>query len=83
MEYLAKLNVLSRIDSEEIISGDNERIENILELLDYYDSSNLKEFEKKMTQSMSNFLSKLLPDYSSYVSKKDIEENRYINESNA
>ncbi|MCL4376397.1 hypothetical protein M1558_02810 [Candidatus Parvarchaeota archaeon] len=78
LDYLAKLNVLSRIDSEEIISGDNERIENILELLDYYDSSNLKEFEKKMTQSMSNFLSKLLPDYSSYVSKKDLEENRYI-----
>ena len=78
LEYIAKLNVLSRIDSEEIVSSDNERIDNILELLDYYDSSNIKEFEKKITQSMSNFLSKLLPDYSSYVSKKDIEENRYI-----
>ncbi len=78
LEYIAKLNVLSRIDSEEIVSSDNERLDNILELLDYYDSSNIKEFEKKITQSMSNFLSKLLPDYSSYVSKKDIEENRYI-----
>ncbi|MCL4397001.1 hypothetical protein M1494_01475 [Candidatus Parvarchaeota archaeon] len=77
LEYVAKLNVLSRIDSEEI-NTDNDRIENILELLDYYDSSNLKEFEKKMTQSMSNFLSKQLPDYSSYASKKDLEESRYI-----
>ena len=77
-EYLTKLNVLSRIDSDEISNADDEKIDNILELLDYYDSSNLKEFEKKMTQSMSNFLSKQLPDYSSYVSKKDLEENRYI-----
>ena len=76
--YIAKLNVLSRIDSEELAAANDETINNILELLDYYDSSNIKELEKKMTQSMSNFLSKLLPDYSSYVSKKDLEENKYI-----
>ncbi len=80
LEYIAKLNVLSRIDSDEITSGDNERVDNLLELLDYYDSSNLKEFEKNMTQSMTDFLKKLLPDYSSYVSKKDLEESRYIND---
>ncbi|MGC8533420.1 MAG: hypothetical protein ACP5MV_02185 [Candidatus Parvarchaeum sp.] len=78
LEYLAKLNVLSRIDSEEIDSADDDKIDNILELLDYYDSSNLKEFEKNMTQSMSNFLSKLLPDYKSYLSRKDLEESKYI-----
>ncbi|MCL4362231.1 MAG: hypothetical protein OH338_03015 [Candidatus Parvarchaeota archaeon] len=78
LEYLAKLNVLSRIDSEVISSADDDKLDNILELLDYYDSSNLKEFEKKMTQSMSNFLSKLLPDYNAYLSRKDFEESKYL-----
>jgi predicted Ser/Thr protein kinase len=78
LEYIAKFNVLSRIDDEEISTSDYERIDNVLELLDYYDSSNLKEFEKNMTQSMSNFLSDLLPDYSHYISVKDMEESRYI-----
>jgi hypothetical protein len=78
LEYITKLNVLSRISGSEIDEADNDKIDNILELLDYYDSSNLKEFERKMTQSTSNFLGKLLPDHDSYVSKKDFEESRYL-----
>ena len=75
--YMAKFNVLSRVD----LSGtgsETDELENILELLDYYDSSRLGELERNMTRSMSNFLSKLLPDYGYYISDKDKVENRYL-----
>ena len=78
LEYIAKLNVLSRISPDDINGSDNDGINNILELLDYYDSSRLKEFEMNMTQSTSNFLGRLLPDYSSYVFEGDKKDNGYL-----
>ena len=78
LEYIAKLNVLSRISPDDINGSDNDDINNILELLDYYDSSRLKEFEMNMTQSTSNFLGRLLPDYSSYVFEGDKKDNGYL-----
>lgn len=78
LEYIAKLNILSRVSLDKLENADNDEIYNILELLDHYDSSKLSEFERSMTQSMSNFLSRLLPDYSAYVFDGGQKENRYV-----
>jgi energy-coupling factor transporter ATP-binding protein EcfA2 len=69
LEYISKFNVLSRIDSQ-IINEFPEDLDEVLELLNYYDSSKLDELEKNVTQSMSKFLEKLVPSYNAYLSKE-------------
>ncbi|MEM4097445.1 MAG: hypothetical protein QXS81_02010 [Candidatus Micrarchaeaceae archaeon] len=77
-EYIAKLNVLSRVSYDEIERADKSKLDNIIELLDYYDSPRINELQREMTQSMSDFLNSLLPDYNSYTSDRDRKESRYI-----
>ncbi len=79
LRYISKFNVLSRIHfDKQVDSTDFDKLDNILELLDYYDSYRLKELEMKMTQSMSNFIGKLLPNYSQYISDTGQIESKYL-----
>jgi GTPase SAR1 family protein len=77
-EYIAKINVLSRLSTEIFNEADQDGLEYIISLLDSYDSSRLEEFETMMTRNTSDFLSKLLPDYNAYNSEKDKEDKRYL-----
>jgi hypothetical protein len=78
LEYISKLNVLSRLTFEDLHGKENEFIDNTLELLDFYDSNRLKELERKTTESMSNFLGDLLPGYTPYTSEIDSEKSKYL-----
>ncbi len=78
LEYISKLNILSRLTFEDLHGKENEFIDNTLELLDFYDSNRLKELERKTTESMSNFLGDLLPGYTPYTSEIDSEKSKYL-----
>jgi energy-coupling factor transporter ATP-binding protein EcfA2 len=78
LEYISKLNVLSRLSFDLIYNKENQYINNVLELLDYYDSDNLKGLERKMTQTMSNFLGGILNTTNAYVSETDSEKSKYL-----
>ena len=78
-EYISKINVLSRLSLDSIDGLDDNDLESVINLLDYYDSSRLGEFEKNMTQSTSNFLY-TLNDNRMYNSEKDLAEKRYLEE---
>ncbi len=77
LEYISKFNVLSRISSFKISSAKTDDIDNILDILDHYDSSKLELLQRNMTRSMSTYLSTLVPDFNSYLSSGE-NDNKFL-----
>lgn len=72
-EYISKINILSRLSEDVVNDLDENSLDNILELLDSYDSYRLDDFARKMTKSTTKFIYSLFNE-----SDKEKPEKKYL-----